>query len=86
MRITTVGDLAGAIRLSRRERGWTQADLAQRAGVSRDLVSRLENGSERVEVGKVLDIVAALGLTTAVAARPAPFDLTAIVRAHQDSA
>ena len=85
MRVTSVEDVAGAIRLARRERGWTQAQLAARAHVSRDLVNRLENGSGRVEVGKVLDVLAALGLATVLEPRRSPVDVTAVVRAHEAS-
>ena len=83
MRITMVDDLAGAVRLARKERGWTQAQLAARAHVSRDLVNRLEKGSGRVEVAKVLDMLAALGLATRVEPRRSPVDLAAVVRAHE---
>ena len=86
MRITTVDDVAGTVRSVRRERGWTQAQLATKAGVSRDLVNRLERGSGRVEVAKVLDVLAALGLATTVEPRRVPVDLAAVVRAHEGSA
>lgn len=86
MRITTVDEVAGAVRLARKERGWTQAQLAAHAHVSRDLVNRLENGSGRVEVAKVLDILAALGLATVIEPRRSPVDLAAVVRAHEVTA
>jgi len=38
------------IRLLRKLKGWTQADLAHRSGVSATNLSALENG--RVEIGK----------------------------------
>ena len=81
MRITTVDEVAGAVRLARKKRGWTQAHLAAQAHVSRDLVNRLERGSGRVEVAKVLDILAALSLATVIEPRRSPVDLAAIVRA-----
>lgn len=83
MRIATVEDVADAVRSARRERAWTQAQLAERSGVSRDLVNRLERGSRRVELGKVLDVLAGLGLTPTLADRQAPIDLAAIVRDHE---
>jgi HTH-type transcriptional regulator / antitoxin HipB len=86
MRITTVEELAGAVRRARKERGWTQAELASHSLVSRDLVNRLERGSGRVEVAKVLDILAALGLLTVIEPRRAPVDLTRVVRAHEEEA
>lgn len=84
MRITTVEELAGAVRRARKDRGWTQAQLASHSLVSRDLVNRLEGGSGRVEVAKVLDILAALGMATTLEPRRAPVDLTTVVRAHEE--
>ncbi|MFM8351721.1 MAG: helix-turn-helix domain-containing protein [Actinomycetales bacterium] len=86
MRITTVDEVAGAVRLARKARGWTQAQLASHAHVSRDLVNRLERGSGRVEVAKVLDILAALGLATVIEPRRSPVDLAAVVHAHKGTA
>ena len=85
MRITTVDEVAGAVRRARKERGWTQAQLASHAQASRDLVNRLERGSGRVEVAKVLDVLAALGLAAVVEPRRSPVDLAAIVRAHEET-
>jgi transcriptional regulator with XRE-family HTH domain len=39
--------LAGRVRLFRGERGWTQAQLARKAGLSAATVSRIERGDER---------------------------------------
>ena len=83
MRITTVDEVAGAVRLARKDRGWTQAQLAANAHVSRDLVNRLENGAGRVELAKVLDVLTALGLATVIEPRRTPVDLAAVVRAHE---
>lgn len=85
MRITTVDEVAGAVRRARKERGWTQAQLAAQAHVSRDLINRLERGSGRVEVAKVLDVLAALGLATVIEPRRSPVDVAAIVRAHEET-
>lgn len=82
MRIASVADLAGAVRLTRKQRGWTQAELARHADVSRDLVNRLENGAGRIEVAKVLDVLAALGLLTLVEPAASRVDLAGIVSAH----
>ncbi len=40
----------------------SQKDLAARAGVSREVVSRLENGDTSVGLGKVLSICRVLGI------------------------
>ena len=36
--------LANRLRAEREERGWTQADLAERIGVSRKTINTIENG------------------------------------------
>lgn len=36
-------EIAGLIREKRRDKGWTQGELARRAGVSRQLVAEFEN-------------------------------------------
>lgn len=63
MRATTVRDLGALARAERRARGMTQAELAERLGVSRDWVVRLEQGHPRLEAQRVLDALAVLGLS-----------------------
>lgn len=63
MRATTVRDLGALARSERRARAMTQAELAERLGVSRDWVVRLEQGHPRLEAQRVLDALAVLGLT-----------------------
>ncbi|MEZ5086799.1 MAG: type II toxin-antitoxin system Y4mF family antitoxin [Tessaracoccus sp.] len=58
----TVQDVATAVRMARKERGLTQAQVAERAGVGRDWVVRLEQGNPRLELAKVLDVLHVLGL------------------------
>jgi y4mF family transcriptional regulator len=82
MRISSVTEVSAAVRSLRKERGWTQAELASRAQVSRDLVNRLERGSSRVELAKVLDVISALGQLPVLEPRGSSVDLDAIVRAH----
>ena len=53
-----VGDL---IADGRRRLRWSQFDLAQRAGVSRQWVSQVENGKTTVEFDLVLGALHALG-------------------------
>jgi transcriptional regulator with XRE-family HTH domain len=54
--------LGQQVRLSRHERNWTAAELAQRAGVSARTVAEVENGSATVSVGNALNIAATVGL------------------------
>lgn len=60
MRARTVRDLGALVRVTRRARGLTQAELASRLGVSRDWVVRLERGHPRLEAQKVLDALTVL--------------------------
>jgi len=55
-----VNELGAAIRRARKQRGWTQDDLAVRAGVSRRTLVALEGGSPRGEIGIVVRVIAAL--------------------------
>ena len=70
-------DVAATIRAARRARGLTQAQLADRAGVGRQWLVALEKGHDRAELGKVISVMGALGLTlTAREDTPAPANRT----------
>lgn len=58
-RAKTIGQ---RIRLARLRRGWTAADLAEKAGVNRNTISALENGRPGTALGVVLSALWALGL------------------------
>lgn len=59
--ITDVRGLGAAIREARADRGWTQADLAERAGVSRAFVLDIERGARpRAELARTLRVLRAL--------------------------
>jgi HTH-type transcriptional regulator/antitoxin HipB len=62
MRVNTINDLAAVLRGRRLALGVSQADLARRAGVSRQWLSELEHGKRRAELGLVLAVLDALGL------------------------
>jgi len=61
-RINTMHDLAAAAQGRRAELGLTQAELAVRAGVSRDWVNYFERGKRTVELALVLRLFDALGI------------------------
>lgn len=69
MMLRTVNELGAAIRRARRQRGWTQDDLALRAGISRRTVVALEGGNPRGEIGIVVRVIAALGRELAITER-----------------
>lgn len=62
MLVISSDDLGRAIRRRRRQRGWSQVDLADRARVSRQWVVALEAGKASVELDAVLRTLAALDL------------------------
>jgi y4mF family transcriptional regulator len=61
-RIRSLHDLAAAIRGRRQELGLSQAQLAERAHVSRAWVNAFESGKPAAELRLVLAVVDALGL------------------------
>ncbi|HCM27574.1 MAG TPA: transcriptional regulator [Treponema sp.] len=67
--VRTVSDAGRIIKAVRKRQGIRQQDLADLAGVSCRFLSDLENGKASVEFGKVLAILAALGLDMRLAAR-----------------
>jgi y4mF family transcriptional regulator len=68
--IRTSRELGLAVRRARSDRGWTQAELADRARVGRQWLSELEGGKRTAEVGRVLAVLEALQL--AITLEPAP--------------
>jgi len=57
-----LGEVAGAVASWRRLRGLTQAQLADRAGVGRTTVLRLEKGDGGVSTENLLRVLRALGI------------------------
>lgn len=60
--LLTSRDLGAAIAAARKERGWSQATLAEHAGVARPWLSNFENGKPTVSLDGVLRVAIALGL------------------------
>lgn len=56
-------DLGRAVRAARKGLGLSQTELAQRSGCSQRFVSEFERGKPGAELGKVLQLIGALGLT-----------------------
>ncbi len=63
--------LAEAIRTRRHRLGLRQVELAELAGCSTRFVHTLEAGKESLRLGKLLDVLAALGLELVVRRGPA---------------
>jgi HTH-type transcriptional regulator / antitoxin HipB len=63
MAINSIHQLAATIRGRRVALGRSQAEIAAAAGVSRDWLIKLEAGKPTVELGLVMDVIDAFGLT-----------------------
>lgn len=61
-RIRTTADLGRFIREERRRQGYTQAELAEVAGVGVTYVINLEHGKQTSEIGKALHLVELLSI------------------------
>ncbi len=68
----TAADIGAAIRKKRKEDGLTLTDAAALCGVGYRFLSDLENGKPTVQMGKVLQVLTALGLDLYVASREWP--------------
>lgn len=70
--LTILQRLGADLRLARKSRGLTQAELARRAGLPRLKVIQVERAEASVSIGAYAEIAAALGqaLTLSVARRP----------------
>ena len=63
-------DVARYIRAARRARGWTQAELAQRANASRGVVQKIEEGrGNTANLATVLSLLRAMSLDLSIASR-----------------
>jgi transcriptional regulator with XRE-family HTH domain len=63
MRVRTTRDLAAAARGRRQSKGWSQAETAMTAGVSRKWLVDFENGKSNVDLAAVLRLMDALELS-----------------------
>ena len=61
-RLYTAGSAGEAIREYRRQAGLTQAELADRVGISATYLSRLENGQETEQLRRIITILKELGV------------------------
>lgn len=71
-KMVTAADIGAAVRKKRKEDGLTLADAAALCGVGYRFMSDLENGKATVQVGKVLQVLTALGLDVTIEARKWP--------------
>jgi transcriptional regulator with XRE-family HTH domain len=62
--------LGAQIRLARRERHWSQAELAERAGITARTLYKIEHGDLSVGLGAAFEAAALVGVTLFHAERP----------------
>ena len=55
-------DLAAVLVAARRAHGWSQAEIADRVGVSRDYVGDLESGEFGLQVTRLMRMLGELGV------------------------
>ncbi len=54
--------LAAQIRIARKERRFTEAEMAKRVGISRSTLQAIEAGNSKAEIGLVLELAVLLGV------------------------
>jgi HTH-type transcriptional regulator/antitoxin HipB len=54
-----IGDI---VQRARKQRAWTQAQLAERAGLRQETISVIETGKRPAKLGSILAVLAALDL------------------------
>ena len=64
--------LAQNVRRIRRETGFSQEDLADRAGLHRTYISSIERGERNISLEKLFLLADALGVDSAVLVTPPP--------------
>lgn len=62
MQIISARDIASRVKATRKGLGWTQAELAELSGVSRDWIIALEQGKPSVELALVLRTLKTLSI------------------------
>lgn len=67
--VRSTKQLGGVIQQFRKARNWSQTDLAQRAGLRQEMVSKIEAGQPGSRVGSIFDLLAALDLEMTLAPR-----------------
>lgn len=54
--------MGGQIKLGRKQRQWTEKNLADRAGISRATLQKIENGEMSSTIGLVFEVAALVGV------------------------
>ncbi len=84
MDLATIGS---RLRALRRERGWRLEDLAERTGLSKAYLSRLESGERQPSLSALFGVARAYGVSFSALFEPEPgAQSLAVVRAEEDRA
>lgn len=59
----TMALLGEQVKLGRKQRKWSETELAERAGISRATVQKIEKGDMTCAVGLVLEVASLVGVT-----------------------
>ena len=59
-------DIGHALREARRDRGWSQKELAERCGLWQETISKIERGAGGTKLDSLFDLLAALDLELTV--------------------
>lgn len=54
--------LGGQIKLGRKHRRWSEAELAERAGIARATLQRIEKGDMACKIGLVFEVATLVGI------------------------
>ncbi|MCF7989465.1 MAG: helix-turn-helix domain-containing protein [Thiohalocapsa sp.] len=54
--------LGKQVRLARKQRGWTERELSERAGIARATLQKIEKGDPRVALGLAFEVAALVGV------------------------
>lgn len=84
-RINEVQVLPEGLRAWRKERDWSQKELAERSGVSPTLIAFIETGERQPSLSNALAIATALGVTLRAFATVTP-EVAALMEAAEPAA
>lgn len=62
MKINTPADISSVIRDARKEKGWTQLELAKKVGLFQKDISRIETAPDKVSLVTLLNVCSALSI------------------------
>ncbi len=65
----TPRQIGSIIQRARKQRGWSQSQLAERAGLRQATISQVESGEKPAKLGTILAVLAALDLEFRIGAR-----------------